>query len=66
MEDPKLSILETSKTLKVNRGGDGSPSCKRIRFYDFYQSHHSHIEIYMNYVTTIVNTQRYSSNYSTL
>ena len=30
MEDPKLSILETYKTLKVNRGGDGSPSCRRI------------------------------------
>ena len=30
MEDPKLSIPETNKTLKVNRGGDGSPSLKRI------------------------------------
>ena len=27
---PKLSILVTYKTLKVNRRGDGSPSCKGI------------------------------------
>ena len=30
MEDPKRSFLETYKTLKVNRGGDGIPLCKRI------------------------------------
>ena len=30
MEDPNLSIPETYKTVKVNRGGDGSPSYKRI------------------------------------
>ena len=46
MKDPKLSIPKTIKTLKVNHEGYGSPSCKRIRLYDVYQSHHSHIGIY--------------------
>ena len=43
--DPKLSIPETNKILKVNRGGDGSPSLKRISDFikDFYQSCHSHM-----------------------
>ena len=30
MGDPKFSIPETNKTLKINLGGDGSYSCKRI------------------------------------
>ena len=30
MKDPKLSIPETNKTLKLESGGDRSPSCKRI------------------------------------
>ena len=67
MEDPKLSIPKTYKTVKVNSGGDGSPSCKRISdFMIFFQSHNSHMENYVNHVTAIVNTPRYSSNYSTL
>ena len=30
MEDPKRSIPETNKTLKLKSGVDGSPSCNRI------------------------------------
>ena len=30
MGDPKFSNPKTNKTLKVNLGGDGSHSCKRI------------------------------------
>ena len=35
MGDPKFSIPETYKTLKVNLGGDGSHLCKRIDFMIF-------------------------------
>ena len=41
--------------------------CKRISdFMIFIKGHYSHMDIYVNHLITIVNTQRYSSNYSTL
>ena len=55
MEDPKLSIPDTNKTLKVNRGGDGSPL---IRISDFMIFIKVLIatwkKYYMNHVTVIV------------
>ena len=66
-EGPKLSIPGTNKTLKVKSEGDRSPSCKIISdFMIFYQSHHNHKENGVIHVTAIVNTKRYSSNYSTV
>ena len=58
MEDPKLSITEASKTLKVISGGDGSPS----DFMIFNQSRHSHMENYVNHVTVIVFTNHIDTN----
>ena len=49
------------KTLKVNRGGDASPSCKRISDFMIMENY-----MYMNHVKTFVDTQRYSFNYNTL
>ena len=56
---PKFSIPETNKTLKVNRGGDGSHSCKRISDFMLFIKVMEH---YVNHFTYSGNTERYISN----